>query len=210
MATRIRIAIVAVALAACHGRERAQPTELAAYLRDVVAATDTAAEVERWKLDEPAWRGQVVAPYDAHHAAYARLFDALAPALARQLARGGAIADRAHFAGDPALTLGQERARWALGVLAPARVATLDGAPIDAVFVRVGDRWQAIVGIDRLIDDSVGPLDRRCRDAIDVSARSKRCREVGWEVADAALRSDRTRLEHACALATTTCGKPTP
>ena len=96
------------------------------------------------KLDEPAWRQIVVDPYRELYADYARAFDAAAPALRAQLAGPGALAMRPHFAGDPALTPDQAVTRWALPVLFDSRIATKAGAPVDAVFVRTGDRKSVV------------------------------------------------------------------
>jgi len=196
--------LVGVLVAACH-RHAEAPRALAAELDHA-----TAGDVAGWKLDEAAWRRIVVPPYDGYHADYARAFDDLAPQLAAELARAGAIATRQHYAGDLALTVGQARARWALPVLANTEVATRGGHAIDAVFVRDGIRWGAIVGIDRIVDDNVGALDPTCRTTIDVASPSQRCREITWEVADAALRKDRVRFDHACTLAAAACAKSLP
>ena len=96
------------------------------------------------------------------------------------------------------------RTRWALPVQAPADVVDLDGAPIDAVFVRVGDRYKAIVGVDQIVVDRARGLGERCAPYLETLG-SKACQEVGWEIADAALRADRNRFVHACSLAAAQC-----
>lgn len=153
----------------------------------------------------------VVEPYRGVFDDYARAFDAAAPAITAQIEASNAkarsmVMTRQHYAGDPALTRGQARARWALPVQAPAQVAVLDGAPIDAVFVRAGDRYKAIVGIDQIIIDRTRALDAACAQLL-VARGSKTCQEVGWEIAEAALREDRQRLAHACSLAQTQCAR---
>jgi hypothetical protein len=139
-----------------------------------------------------------------------REFDAIAPALQTQLGRSrGAIEIRDHFADDPKLTRGQARTRWALPVMAKASVVMIADAPVDAVFIEDGGRWRAIVGLDRVVTAHVERLDPACAARID-GASSLRCRNVAWQVADAALRNERERFAHACSLAVTLCGTPSP
>lgn len=198
-------------LAACADRTPARSADLPTYLAAVASEGQEARtrEVASWRLDEAAWRRIVVDPYRALHADYLRAFDAAAPALVANLvAPVPTISARPHFAGDPQLTTGQVRARWALPVAFASEIAMIGGAPIDAVFVRDGDRWRAIVGLDVVIRARVDRLDPACGALLDIPAPPPRCRDVAWEVADAALRSDRDRFRHACTLATTLCGKP--
>ncbi len=204
MTTHLLVVALGLAASGCHRRAE-PPRDLASVL-----ARATPDDVASWKLTPAAWRRIVVPPYDGYHADYARAFDELAPQLAAELARGGTIATRQHYAGDPVLTVGQARARWALPVLANTEIATRDGRAIDAVFVRDAGHWSAIVGIDRIVDDRVGALDPACKATIDVASPSQRCREIAWEVAEAALRNDRGRFTHACGIARVACGKPTP
>ena len=144
------------------------------------------------------------------YADYAREFDAAAPALAAQLARPGALTTRPHFAGDPQLTFDQAIARWALPTLFPSQVADKGGQPIDAVFVRDGGRWRALVGIGRVVRARAAALDGDCASLFDLATRSKTCGDSRWPIAEAALRTDRERFVRACALARSVCGKPTP
>lgn len=201
-----RAALALAMLVACgSGSERAEPA-LGAYL---AALEEPAAAVAGWRLDEAAWRRLVVDPYRTLHADYVREFDAAAPRLVTRLARRDReISTRAHFAGDPLLTRGEAWARWALPVMAPAEVAILDGEPLDAVFVRDGDRWRAIVGLDAIVTARVTALDPAC--AGRMTEPAPRCRELAWQIADAALRSDRARFEHACGLARGLCSKTSP
>ena len=192
--------------------EHAQPTELAPYLTSLAGGDPAVVrrEVASWRLDEPGWRRIVVDPYRAVHADYARAFDAATERVIALLARGGAITVRAQFADDPQLTIGEARTRWALPVAFAAQVATIGGDELDVVFVRDGDRWRAIGGLDAVIRARVEALDPACATRIDVAAGSRRCREVAWEVVEAALRNDTSRFVHACTLTTTPCGKPSP
>jgi hypothetical protein len=146
----------------------------------------------------------LVEPYRAAYADYARAFDAAAPALAAQLARAGAITARTHFAGDPRLTRGQARARWAVPVLYPSEVAEVDGAALDVVFVRTHTGWGAITGIDALIDARIEAQQPGCAAHL-ATVRDDACGKIVWTVADAALRADLPRLARACALAANVC-----
>ena len=191
-----------VALIACSSRP---PHGLADHL----AALREDRAVPLLEMSSEMWRRTVVEPYSGLHGEYLREFAAARPQLESQIYRGGAIAARQHYADDPQLTFGQGRTRWALRVLEASRVATNDGQPIDAVFVQGKDYWFAIVGIDRVVRRHVDAFDPACGALIDGS-NTKGCREIAWEVADAALRNQRERVDHACALARTACGKPAP
>lgn len=186
-------------LAACDG-----PREPSIDLADPAA----------WKLTRDEWIRVVTDPFRATYDDYARMFDAALPDLRSQIGAARSdgdiqLATRPHYAGDPELTRGQARARWALPVQAPARVAVLDGAPLDVVFVLVGDRrdydyYKAIVGIDAIVVDKTRAMDAGCAVYLETLG-SKMCQTVGWEVADAALRADKPRLAHACSLAMGQC-----
>lgn len=199
--------LVVVVTIACRREPIAQSADLATYLRDVAALDRTGRDLEiaSWRFDAAGWNRTVVEPYRAVFDDYVRAFDP-----DRLVGFIGDIDVRPHFADDPKLTAGQARARWALPVAFPSQVATAAGAPIDAVFVRDGDRWRVIVGLDVIINDRVDRRDRACATAIDRQLPSKRCRDVAWVVADAALRTDDARFARACALAATTCGTPSP
>lgn len=208
-AARAALAASGLALVAC---SRSSPTPAPAalddYLASVTALAPTArlAEVARWKLDPVAWQRTVVVPYRAAYADYAAAFDAEVPALVARLAAPGAITVRRHYAGDPMLTTAEAWTRWALPVLFESRVAARGDADLGAVFVRDGDRWRAIAGLDRVIRARAAALDAACAARLD--AGSRRCRELGWQIADAALRGDRARFEHACRLAAGPCDAP--
>jgi hypothetical protein len=194
--------VVLVALVGC-GSDAAKPLpELAQYLSGI---EDRAAEIATWRLDEATWRRITVEPYRARYADYVREFDTAAPALAASLG-GGPFEVRDHFADDPQLTLGQARTRWALPVLAKAKVTR----SIDAVFVEDGNRWRAIVGLDRVVTRAVSQFDAVCAERIDAPGATKTCRSAAWQVADGALRKDRERVAHACSLAMALCGTPSP
>jgi hypothetical protein len=152
----------------------------------------------------------VVEPYRDAYPDYVRAFAAAQPRLIARLGKRGTIRERAHYADDPGLTLAEQRTRWALPVMFPSRVAAIDGVDLDAVFVRDGERWLAIAGLDAVIRDRVAAHDPACATLFDVASPSKRCREVTWEVADSALRNQAARLAHACTLAASLCGKPSP
>ncbi len=188
------------------------PEDLAAYLR-TVAGADAATrgrQVTAWQLDERDWNRTVVEPFRGLYADYARDFDAAAAPLAAQLATRGEITARRHFADDPRLTLAQGRLRWTVPVMYPSAVAELAGAPLDTVFVYDGHGWCALAGVDALVLARVGALDARCGELLAHAGRDDRCSQVGWVIADAALRGDRARFDHACALAAGLCGKASP
>ena len=161
------------------------------------------------KLDEAAWRQLVVDPYRDLYADYARAFEVTAPALRAQLAKPGPLVMRKHFAGDPALTPDQMVTRWALPVLFDSRLATKAGAPLDAVFVRTGEGWRAIVGLDGIVRTRIATLDPGCA-ALVGRTEPTACRQIGWEIANAALRTERERFTRVCALARSLCGKRSP
>ncbi|HEY0193888.1 MAG TPA: hypothetical protein VGC42_22380, partial [Kofleriaceae bacterium] len=145
---------------------------------------------------------------------YVAAFAAEAPGVAAQLAGGGPITARAHYAGDPRLTAAEARIRWTLPVLAPSLVAEAGGAPIDAVFVADGGQWRALIGLDRALRARIAAHDPACAAAITASPPSGRCGEAGAAVADAALRitgaGRSPELDHTCRLAAQLCGKPAP
>lgn len=209
---RVRhLARAALILAACSKPAPHAAPELAQYLNDL-SGTDARATIATWKLTRAEWDRVTVEPYRGLYEEYARAFDA--DKLAAQLARKHSVLARAHFAGDTTATHGQAMTRWALPTLAPSRVAELAGRPpepIDAVFVDVGGRWKAIVGIDAIVRRHVAALDPACAEALTrIDPAGGRCIETAWAVADAALREDRARFTHACGLAANLCGKPAP
>ncbi len=192
----MRIAVL-LALAAC-SREPAKDDSLQAYLTSLSTADEAtrAAAVASWKLSASGWERVTTDPYRGEYAYYREYFETHAPQLVAQLA-GGPITTRAHFAGDPDLTRGQARARWAQPVQAPSEIATAHGRPIDAVFVRDDGGWRVIVGVDQLTFERASASEVVCAQ-IALAAQSGQCMNAAWVVADAALRKDVTRLHHAC------------
>ncbi len=209
---------VILVLAAC-GRSAA-PTpgtadDLAAYLQPIAGAEEPLRRhvIAGWVLDEATWNTTIVEPYRALWADYARGFDAASAPLVAQLAHAGAVTTRRHFAGDPRLTRAQARMRWAVPVQYPSMVAELAGEPIDAVFVFDGASWRVLAGLDELLLARARSLDPVCADRLARAGPVDRCTEVAWAIADAALRDDRERFAHACALAISVCtdsNRPAP
>ena len=203
LATTVAV-IATLGAPGCQEAPPTAPVSLAATLRAGAEPARAAEAVAHWKLDRASWDAVVVEPYRAAYADYARAFDAAAPALAAQLARTGTITARTHFTGDPRLTRGQARARWAVPVLYPSEVADVDGAALDVVFVRTRTGWGAITGIDTLIATRVEAQQPGCAVHL-ATVRDDACGKVVWTVADAALRADPPRLARACALAANVC-----
>lgn len=199
-------AIVLAALAVTACRDAAPPAGLDGYLGALAGADEASrtAAVAGWKLDAAGWARVTTDPYRAVYADYARAFDAAAPALVTRLAHGGAVHVRPHFAGDPKLTVGQARARWAQPVQAPSEVADLDDGPLDAVFVRDEGSWRIIVGIDVIVRARAARWDPDCG-ALLGQQIAGRCADAAWVIAEAALREDRGRFDHACTLARSLC-----
>ncbi len=205
----LRIALIVV-IAAC--REPPPPRATLADDLATLAGADEATRaraVASWQLDRATWERTVVPNYAGLHSEYVLAFEAAAPALVAKLAQRGTVVTRPHFAGDPKLTLGQARTRWALPVQYPSHVADLDGSALDAVFINDGARWRAITGLDGVLRARAAALDPACAAHLDVvpSPTSKQCSDIGWVIADAALRSDRARFDHACSLAATLCAR---
>lgn len=205
--------LVGVAVA-CRAPAPTQAPELAQYLNDLSGADTRWSAVIGWKLTRAEWNATVVPPYRDVYDEYARWFEESRDMLVSQLATKHSMLSRAHFAGDTTATHGQAMTRWALPTLAPSRVAELAGRPpqpIDAVFVDVGGRWKAIVGVDQIVKQHVAARDPACAEAIGrIDPAGGRCIETAWAVADAALRADQARFAHACGLAANLCGKPAP
>jgi hypothetical protein len=206
---------LALVLVACHdvaGPVPGTPEHLAAYVR-TVAGADVATrqrEVASWIVDAATWNKDVVEPYRGLYADYVREFDAQTPTFVARLAPLSAVTARRHFAGDPRLTPAQARMRWAVPVQFPSAVAELGGTPIDTVFLFDGGHWRALIGLDDVMLERVRTLDPQCEAKLERAGPSGRCTEIGWLVADAALRHQQERFAHACQLATTLCGTPTP
>jgi hypothetical protein len=204
--------VLAITACAPPAPKPGSPESLVAYLQTVVGA-DTATrqrEIAGWQLDAALWDRTVIALYRPLHADYQRAFTAELPALVAQLAGGGTIAARRHYAGDPRLTRPQARDRWALPPLYPSLVAEAGGAPIEAVFVPDGERWRALIGLDAVVRARVAALDPGCVASLGLAGPTGRCSDVGAAIATAALRTDRDQLAHVCRLAETLCGKGSP
>jgi hypothetical protein len=209
-------ALVLLFLIGC-GREATapkagSPEALADYLR-TIAGADVATRqhaVTGWILDEAAWNRTVVVPYRALWNDYAAHFDAYVSPLVARFAAPGSITARRHYAGDPRLTNAQVRMRWALPVQYPSAVAELGGAPVDAVFIWDGSGWRVLAGLDDLLLARVRTLDPHCADLLVRSGPPNHCTEVGWFVADTALRGDASGFAHACQLAANACGNDKP
>jgi hypothetical protein len=90
-----------------------------------------------------------------------------------------------------------------LPVLAESYVAE---PALDAVFVRVGNAWRAIAGLERAIEEAIAHFEPACAQTVAADS-TLACREIAWAVADAALRNDAKRVARACTLAATRCGK---
>ena len=203
LATTLAMLVVLGGLG-CQEAPPAPHVSLAGYLRAGAAPSRAAAAVAGWRLDRASWDAVIVEPYRAAYADYARAFEAAAPTLTAQLAHAGMITARRHFAGDPRLTRGQARARWAVPVLYPSEVVEVDGNALDVVFVRTPTGWGAITGIDALLEARIEALQPGCAAHL-ATVRDDACGKVVWTVADAALRADPTRLARACALAANVC-----
>ena len=118
---------------------------------------------------------------------------------------GGEVRARRHFADDPEATPGQVRARWMLPVLYPSVVATLDDRPLDAIFIPDGDRWRALIRFDDIAIQRAVGLDPDCAVALAKAGKPGPCTDVGWLVADAAMRGDHAAFARACGLAEARC-----
>jgi len=198
----MRAAVVVLIVAACSRPAPApapgSPEALAAYLKTV-----TPRDATGWILDQAGWDGIVVPPYRALWPEYKARFDASIAKVTAQLPHAGAT--RRHYAGDPKLSNAQTRLRWALPVQYPSVVA--DG--IDTVFVWDGAGWRVLAGLDDILLDHVRALDPRCAELVARAGPAGHCSEVGWFVADTALRGD-AGFARACQLARDACGNSGP
>jgi hypothetical protein len=210
----MRALAVAFLVACGHaaGPSPGTPDDLAAYLRGVAGADEATRkhEVAGWILDEATWNHTIVEPWRSLWPDYARGFDAASAPLVAQLATTGPVAARRHWAGDPRLTLAQGRLRWTVPVQYPSVVAELAGQPIDTVFVYDGARWRVLAGLDEIMLARVRALDAACAALLARAGPTGHCTEVGWMIADSALRGDADRFAHACRLATQLCGNASP
>jgi hypothetical protein len=213
----VRLALVLACVLACRDdaappRPTGTPDELAAYLTTIAGADEATRtrEVSSWIVDAATWSRDIVEPYRALHDEYVKAFDAQIPAMVARFAAPGRVTARRHFAGDRRLTGAQVRMRWTVPVQFPSAVAELAATPIDTVFVFDGGHWRALLGLDQIVMAHVSALDPVCAQKLALAGPPGRCTEVGWLVADAALRAQPERFAHACQLATTLCGNPAP
>jgi hypothetical protein len=206
----MRIAF-ALALVACRADAPSpipDPADLVHELEGIRAAEDREARIARMVLPSDGWGRIVVEPYRALYAEYSAAFEPAA--LAGQLAHPGPITARRHYAGDPRLTSSQGRLRWALPVQYPSLVAEIDGHPIDTVFVYDGSGWRVLESLDGILLAHARKLDGPCADRLALAGPAGHCTEVGWAIAEAALRDDRAAFTRACQLAATLCGIRSP
>ncbi|MFT3696870.1 MAG: hypothetical protein QM831_27255 [Kofleriaceae bacterium] len=191
---------------------RGSPEDLAVYLRTLAGADEATRkhEVATWIMGDAAWGRDIVDPYRGLYAEYRKQFDSAAAPIIDQLRVPGEITARRHFAGDRRLLNSQARLRWSVPVQFPSAVAELAGKPIDAVFIHDGTKWRALLGLDGILMAHVEAMNADCAKLLANAGPSGKCTEVGWLVADTALRGDQERFAHACALATTLCGNPAP
>lgn len=210
----MRALIVIMALGCSRARAPAPGSaeHLAAYLRTVAGADQATrtSEVASWVLDQSSFAHTVVPTYRPLWQDYLAANEAARPALVARLAATGEITARRHFAGDPGITPSQGRLRWAVPTLYPSMVAELGGKPIDTVFVFDGARWRTLAGLDDVVLARVRALDAGCGERLALAGPRGKCTEVGWAVADAALRDDREGFARMCALSSRLCGNASP
>ncbi len=185
------------------------PADLVRELERIRGSADRDNAVAHLALGSDAWGRIIVEPFRRLYDDYSTLWPTRIAALARQLGPGE-ITARRHFAGDPRLTPSQGRLRWVVPVLYPSMVAEIAGRPIDTVFVFDGTGWRALDGIDASMLAIARRLDPACADRLAQAGPTGHCSEVGWAIADAAMREDRPAFTHACQLATTLCGTRSP
>lgn len=191
-------AFAVLAVVAGCGRTAPAPTEteqLASYLHRIASLEPAARtkEIESWKLDRARFDRIVVVPFRAAYDGYSSHFAQHVGELATTIPAQPTV--RRHFAGDPALSPSQGRLRWVLPVMYPSLVAT----GVDTVFVHVDGNWYALAGLDDAVLDRARALDSACGQRL-----AGPVTDIGWEIADAALRDDRDRFAHACKLAAMT------
>jgi hypothetical protein len=212
----MRLAIVLVlVLLACNAPPKppkpGSADDLAAYLRGVAGADEAtrAREVATWVVPEATWNRTIVPPWRSLYGEYVAGFAAASAATVSSLASLDPVTTRRHYAGDPRLTLGEARLRWALPVQYPSMVADIGGRPLDAVFIYDG-RWRALLGLDELVVARVRALDADCAAKVAIAGPLGHCSEIGFVVAAAALRGGGEDLARACRMAAMMCGNPAP
>lgn len=210
----MRLSVLAVLIACNAPPPRPAPgsaTDLAEYLRTIAGADETTREhaVAGWLVPEATWNRTIVPAWRGLYAEYTAQFASRVPIAAAQLASLDPVTTRRHWAGDPHLTLAEARLRWALPVQYPSMVADVGGHPVDAVFIYDGS-WRALLGLDELVLAHVRALDADCAAKVALAGPLGKCTEIGFVVADAALRGNRADLDRACRMAATMCGNPAP
>jgi hypothetical protein len=164
--------------------------------------TVAASVVAAWQVPARRWPTLVTAGFRPHHAAYAAAFAAEAPSVAAALVAARATPSRAievrwQYADDPRLTGEQARLRIALPVGRPGAIVVLDGQPLAPVFAHDGQRWRALLALERVI------VDRLAADAPDCvapyqAAHDGPCLAMSAPILEAALAGARGELARAC------------
>lgn len=207
-------ALVALALVGCDrpapARQPAGLDTLAAELASLSAAVAHAPSVDAarpalaaWQVPAARWPALVTAPFRGHHPAAAAAFDQGAPALLAALrARGprpaADIAVRWQYADDPELAPDQARLRVALPVGRPGAIAFVDGQRLAPIFVHDGQRWRALIELDRVVVDAIAAAAPTCVAPYRAAVREP-CLAMSAPVISAALAGDRAGLDRACA-----------
>lgn len=165
-------------------------------------ATVAADVVAAWQVPARQWPTLVTAGFEPHHAGYAAAFTAEAPSVAAALVAARATPARAievrwQYADDPRLTGEQARLRVALPVGRPGAIVVLDGRPLAPVFAHDGQRWRALLALERVI------VDRLAADVPDCvapyqAAHDGPCLAMSAPIIEAALAAARDELARAC------------
>lgn len=211
-------------VAACSSRaapEQAAPDDArpggAPSLESAVAALLSAADldlaVNELKLHPESFDAVLVPPYRRLFTPYLAKYSAEADdlvALLRRLiaaARGAppAIAVRRHYAGDPEISLAQGRVRWAQPVQAESWVVSIDGTPLDAVWVSHRGHWYLLLGLDEAALSALAAVNPSCARAARLAGAPGPCSDAAWMAIDGALRDDADRVARACDRAVHLC-----
>lgn len=210
-------------VAACSSRatpEQAAPGDArpggAPSLESAVAALLSAADldlaVNELKLPPESFDAVVVPPYRRLFTPYLAKYNGEADALVAELQRQRAsdagtpaIAVRRHYAGDPAISLAQGRVRWAQPVQAESWVVSIDGAPLDAVWVSHRGRWHLLLGLDEAALSALAAINPSCARAARLAGAPGPCSDAAWMAIDGALRDDADRVARACDRAAHLC-----